>query len=634
MTLPQFCLRFIESRRLWLGFNPPLPARNARWSFTRVMVFTLGQTLLGAAIGWVLSLRFRGPSNSSSLWLIWLLAAFSAYQGIVGYGLTAVCWNQRAARLRANPALDISLPPTRYRVIRGLLGLAYFGLLAIITPAAVFLTVENLRGEILWRCERARLVAQGERLEFRDLVGAAIPAEENAGAAAIFAPLFDYHLKRAKTGDPEASMLDQESDRAVWGNADALRRLQERLKFPDRREPKADKESPRTPKVDLAAWAEAYQSLPTTPQKDDPSWVAELKLPTSTNDPARVVLAGLSVADRELAGLCAASLRPRSQFPVHYEEAFAVLLPHLTSVRGAQVLLTLRSAAHLNRAETDAAFNDADCALRVSELLREEPLLISQLVRFAQGAIAERTVWQGLAEHRWTDVQLAAFQERLAKVDYLSGVTLAFEGERVCGIRAIDSWIASAKAMEMVGIEPFPARIISRGMLRQNQIALARYHSRQIALIRAAISNAPQSGLVAVTTPAFTNNQCPGWSPYDFIVGMMAPATDRAMVRAARAQTINRLAIVACALERYHLKHGVFPDKLDDLVPAFLPAPALDPMNNKPFHYQRTDDGWFRLYSVGADGKDDGGVLKPDKKQPEKDWPWPVPTRPERFNLF
>ena len=59
-------------------------------------------------------------------------------------------------------------------------------------------------------------------------------------------------------------------------------------------------------------------------------------------------------------------------------------------------------------------------------------------------------------------------------------------------------------------------------------------------------------------------------------------------------------------------------------------------MVNQPFHYQRTDDGWFLLYSVGPDGKDDGGVLQSaDKKATgDKDWPWPVPTRPEKRTLF
>ena len=644
MTLPQYCLSYIESRWVWLGFKPPLPARNARWSLARVIVFTVGQTLVGAALGVVVALPFAGLFKGFPTWMIWLLAGLSACQGIVGYGLTALCWNQRAARLQANPALDVSIPPARHPVFRALLNLVYFALLAIITPVAMLLTFENMRGEFLWRRERARLTAQGERLEFRELLGPAIPSDQNAGAAALFAPFFDYHMEHVRTADPETPGRYWEQDLAVWRDTNAMNRLEERLAFPFTHWPNSEKAAPsaaRTPKVDLSGWADAYRSLLTQPKKDDPDWVAELKLPPSTNDPARVVLAGLAVADRELAALCEASARPRARFPVHYEESFNSTLRHLTFLKVASQRLALRSAAHLGAGETDAAFHDAECALRVAELLREEPLLISQLVRMAQGNIAMRTLWQGLAEHRWSDAQLADFQEQLAKVDYLSGMALAFEGERACGIQGFNNMIATPRASEGYaiptgsgGFAQFPARIASRGMLRQNQLSLARHQTGLIADVRAARSNAPQSGFVAATKVISQARPLKGWSPYNASVWMIGPATDKAMAKAARAQTVNRLAIVACALERYRLKHGVFPQTLDDLTPAFLPVPPLDPMNKLPFHYQRTDDGWFRLYSVGADGKDDGGFLKGSSKESEKDWPWPVPTRPEKFLLF
>lgn len=643
MTLPQYCLSYIESRWVWMGFQPPLPARNDRWSFSRVLVFTAGQTLAGAAIGGALAALFSGLFKGIPVWLIWLTAGFSACQGIVGYGLTAVCWNQRAARLQANPGLDVSIPPARYPFFRVLLNLAYFALLAIITPAAMVLTVENMRGEFLWRRERARVVAQGERLAFRELLGPTIPPDQNAGAAAIFAPLFDYRMEHVRTPDPENPGRFWESYVPAWRDSNALNRLEERLGFPDSHWPESDKMSStvRTPKLDLSGWADAYRSLLSDPKKGDPAWVAEMKLPSSTDDPARVVLAGLAVADRELAAICEASSRPRAQFPVHYGESLNNAFTHFSFLKGISQRLALRCAAHLEAGETDAASLDAQCALRVAELLREEPLLISQLVRMAQGSIATRTIWQGLAEHLWSDAQLAAFQEQLAKVDYLSGIVLAFEGERAWGIELFNNLIAAPEPSSSHAIPTgsgefaqFPPRFLSLGAFRQNQLSLLRHHSGLIAFIRSACSNAPQCGLIAATKAVSQTEPLGGWSPYNASVWTLQPFTDRAMAKAVRSQTLNRMAIVACALERYHLKHGVFPVSLNDLAPAFLPVPPLDPMTNLPFHYQRTDDGWFRFYSVGADGKDDGGIVRTSNKDPEKDWPWPVPTRPEKFRMF
>jgi hypothetical protein len=654
MTLPQFCLAYVESRVVWAGFKPPLPPRNARFSLARVLVFTLGQALGGAIIGWAIAVLLglvifhSGPFvlfNAPFSWLIWLLAAFSACQGILGYGFTALCWNQRAAKLLANPSLDVGLKPARYPFFRSLLGLGYFVICALVAPAALLLTFENVRGEILWRMERNKLIAQGERLQFRDILGPAIPPEQNAGAAPIFAPFFDYIPRSSWSAERK-----RQGGGTEWRGSNALYRIEERIKVPDNFIPSKPKEAATTPAVDLALLADAYRKIAASTDKDTPSWAAELKLPAGTNDPARTVLAGLSVADKELAEFCAAAALPRSQFPIHYEEGFDSLLRHLANMKAVNVALQRRCAARLAIGNTNAAFEDAQCALRVADLLREEPLLISQLVRYAQNSIAINTVWQGLADHRWTDTQLAAFQEEFAQLDFLSGITLAFEGERACGIQAIDGWVAGPKNLsDMVGPTEsgspaqFPARFFSRGMLRQNEIALADYHTRQIHAIQLACSNAPQTGLATLAKTfadaAVTEEQAvmKSPSPYRVLIAMLAPATGHALKRTAKSQTVARLAMVACALERYHLKQNVYPEKLDDLVPAFLPAPPLDPMNNQPFHYHRTDDGWFQLYSVGLNGQDDGGVFmvkKSGNKQEELDWPWPVPSRPERYRVF
>ena len=44
-----------------------------------------------------------------------------------------------------------------------------------------------------------------------------------------------------------------------------------------------------------------------------------------------------------------------------------------------------------------------------------------------------------------------------------------------------------------------------------------------------------------------------------------------------------------------------------ELTPKYLPAPALDPFSlGKPLLYRRNGSGYV-LYSIGPDGKDDGG---------------------------
>jgi len=84
----------------------------------------------------------------------------------------------------------------------------------------------------------------------------------------------------------------------------------------------------------------------------------------------------------------------------------------------------------------------------------------------------------------------------------------------------------------------------------------------------------------------------------------VAEASDEASVRGT---------LLVVALELYRLRQGAYPESLDALVPDYLPEMPLDPFAGKAFRYRRTDDN-FRLYSVGQNMKDDGGVEpKPGK---------------------
>jgi len=65
-------------------------------------------------------------------------------------------------------------------------------------------------------------------------------------------------------------------------------------------------------------------------------------------------------------------------------------------------------------------------------------------------------------------------------------------------------------------------------------------------------------------------------------------------------------ALTLVALQEYRVRHGRYPDGLAALVPDFLPRLPIDYADRQPLRYCLTDGG-FLLYSIGADGKDDGG---------------------------
>jgi hypothetical protein len=71
------------------------------------------------------------------------------------------------------------------------------------------------------------------------------------------------------------------------------------------------------------------------------------------------------------------------------------------------------------------------------------------------------------------------------------------------------------------------------------------------------------------------------------------------------------MTLAAIALKRYQLRHGTLPPALEAIAPEFLPSVPFDPMSGKALCYRLKSDGGFLLYSVGEDGKDDGGDARP-----------------------
>jgi hypothetical protein len=83
---------------------------------------------------------------------------------------------------------------------------------------------------------------------------------------------------------------------------------------------------------------------------------------------------------------------------------------------------------------------------------------------------------------------------------------------------------------------------------------------------------------------------------------------------------------VGLALELYRRQHGQYPQSVQELAPALLPAVPLDRITGDPVKY-RLVNGKPIVYSVGVDRKDDGGCPPEGKAM---DWPaaacWPEPT--------
>ena len=106
-------------------------------------------------------------------------------------------------------------------------------------------------------------------------------------------------------------------------------------------------------------------------------------VPEQPGSPAEDVLFALGHFDRQLAELREAARRPRSRFPLHYEDGMTMPMPHLRYLQSATAVLRLRALAELELGRADEALADLQLGFRLMRAVENEPTLISLLVRLS-----------------------------------------------------------------------------------------------------------------------------------------------------------------------------------------------------------------------------------------------------------
>ena len=514
------------------------------------------------------------------------------------------------------------VPPLR-RLLAWLLQRRFFVLAALVTLIMLAYAVENWHGHRAWTQFQHEWEAKGERFTLADLMPPAVSDAENFFMAEPWAAVIKT-ATNSFTGDTiqnAPGILDAFGPRS--GQSPGLGDLI------------------KGKRIELQAWQEFYRSTNNSFSAPDGGTTNYFPIAASPQTPAEDVLLALSRYEKTLAQLHAAARRPHARFPVSYQE-WATWLPHLVQMKGCAHFLNLHAHAALANGDSVLALQDIQLSFRLGEALNSEPVLITYLVQIAMSQIRLLAIWNGLADHRWTDAQLIALDTALAREDQLKNYLTGMRGERLFGLQSIEqlqltrdlnSFADSAERStkqtfweSVLGNSLF--RLWPKGWFDQNKLSIAKMHTEfTLPAVDAerhlATPQATRRMAAAVNPPARF------LSPYNAFSAMLLPALNRSAEKAARAQSYSDLARVACALERHRLAHGQFPENLAALAPLFIAQLPHDVINGQPLKYRRTDDDSFILYSVGWNETDDGGTVELTKSggvDPKQgDWVWRYP---------
>ena len=258
--------------------------------------------------------------------------------------------------------------------------------------------------------------------------------------------------------------------------------------------------------------------------------------------------------------------------------------------------------------------------LQLTDKIRTEPFLISHLVRIAMVKLTLQPVWEGLAEHQWSEEQLVALDGELAKLDFLADYKLSMRGEMGLQGGEMDRLRRHPEQMQDLGAigdgeggvrnlpGKFAARLIPTGWFYQNQFRCARMMVDYY-LPLADVDQGTFPPALVRRGDAAVMAEIKTAGPFNVLERLMLPGLGNGAKRFAYAQSSVNLARTAIALERYRLAHGEYPESLDALAPQFIAKLPHDVINGQPLHYRREANGQFVLYSVGWNEMDDGGVV-------------------------
>ena len=279
--------------------------------------------------------------------------------------------------------------------------------------------------------------------------------------------------------------------------------------------------------------------------------------------------------------------RPRSQLPGFYANPNTIPGPNFECVRNLSQTLGAQAQCHLLLGRPEEALADLtlihDFCRRIPAEQQPETLLAAMVNQAVRTLYAEQ-IGEGLRLHAWREPQLIALQEQLKTVEVLSPVKQAFTLRAVIAHRALESVPSAGMVKRTVW-----ARLCPSGWGYQHVSARLKLDFDRLACI----DTDNQVILADKAVAASKESQALDRGAFTSVDSLWQADFDRVCQSTAHSQTEINEAFIACALERFRLVHGDYPENLDALVPQFLDIIPHDVIGGQPLHYRRAPEGSF-----------------------------------------
>ncbi len=253
-------------------------------------------------------------------------------------------------------------------------------------------------------------------------------------------------------------------------------------------------------------------------------------------------------------------------------------------MRQAARLLQWHAIVRSEQADDQQAATSLHAMLRLAASLKDQPTLLSHLMKISIEVLACRTIQTAMGQTDLTDEQLARLGSALIDAVDDASMMRALVGERCVGL----------------------------DLLKHKSLFLRWVFERRsyLNMIDRAIAYAAKPTSTVADDRAFVDAVLP-WAP---LSGILAPPIEAAVNQEHKSQGILVRTATAIAVRRYQMAHGAPPATLNALVPRFLPAVPRDPSNGRPMRLTVTPTE-LRISSTtqkkSADDSQDGADSVP-----------------------
>lgn len=447
----------------------------------------------------------------------------------------------------------------------------------------LFYAEEYARGWLMWEIHLRRCTKRGDQFDINALIPPRIPDDQNMAAAQIFKEL----MQTDKVDNVSLPIIHYKHVQNGWRVG---------------------------AKEDMNAWRTAF-----------------------SNDDLTVAMAQYNPIFIEISK---ASRRPMARIEHDYTNLSTFNSFNMLLKLGK--LYRLKTLVDLEQGRSEAAVDDIRIMIRLANITQDEPIAISSLIRIGILAMTLQPFREGISAHQWNENEFRALGGDFAQLDLIKHMDLALRGERCYWNKTLQQVLKKPDQIYFNGFYDKPTiswlvKLTPNGWaylnVRKSDIVYADYFIARTNIITTHRGQLPVERVEQICRedqrPRLIFEVLP-YSVRNLIIGMC--------LKVGKAQTWMQCAAVACALERYRIAKGSYPDKLATLIPDYIERIPLDVIDGEPLRYQQDGKGGYVLYSIGWNRLDDKGVsadesatikgAPSDLERKQGDWSWRIKYSP------